>query len=106
MERPFDLAMEKNPNAKPIFHSNRGYQYTSKVFKVKLTQAGMIQSVSRKEPCIDNRPQRCYLDKFNNLETLKESIIKYIDFYNHYRLQANLKGLTPFEYRNQALLTI
>lgn len=112
----FDLAMEKNPNAKPIFHSDRGYQYTSKVFKVKLTQAGMVQSMSRKGRCIDNGPMEAfwgtiksemfYLDKFNNLETLKDSIIKYIDFYNHYRLQANLKGLTPIEYRNQASLTI
>jgi transposase InsO family protein len=28
----FDKAVTENPDAKPIFHSDRGYQYTSKVF--------------------------------------------------------------------------
>jgi transposase InsO family protein len=34
---------------------------------------------------------------------LIESIDRYIAFYNHERYQAKLKGLTPIEYRNQAL---
>lgn len=29
----FDRALEKYPNAKPIFHSDRGFQYTSTIFK-------------------------------------------------------------------------
>ncbi|WP_373370335.1 DDE-type integrase/transposase/recombinase [Irregularibacter muris] len=29
----FDKAIETYPNAKPIFHSDRGFQYTNKVFK-------------------------------------------------------------------------
>ena len=28
----YDKALIENPDAKPIFHSDRGYQYTSKVF--------------------------------------------------------------------------
>ena len=32
----FDLAIERNPNAIPLFHSDRGFQYTSKAFKLKL----------------------------------------------------------------------
>jgi hypothetical protein len=27
----FDRAIEKNPDAKPIFHSDRGFQYTDSV---------------------------------------------------------------------------
>jgi transposase InsO family protein len=50
----FDLAVYAHPNAKPIFHSDRGFQYTSKVFKSKLDKAGMIQSMSRVARCIDN----------------------------------------------------
>ena len=32
----YDKALRDNPDAKPIFHSDRGYQYTSKVFQSKL----------------------------------------------------------------------
>ncbi len=31
-----DLAIERNPSASPLFHSDRGYQCTSKAFKLKL----------------------------------------------------------------------
>ena len=30
----FDLAVTKYPDAHPLFHSDRGFQYTSKQFKV------------------------------------------------------------------------
>ena len=36
-----------NPGAHPIFHSDRGYQYTSRRFHQKLEEAGMVQSMSR-----------------------------------------------------------
>ena len=32
----FDLAVQKYPDAHPLFHSDRGFQYTSKSFKEKL----------------------------------------------------------------------
>ncbi len=32
----FDKAIAANPGAHPIFHSDRGFQYTSKIFKMKL----------------------------------------------------------------------
>lgn len=41
----FDVAHEQHPDAKPIFHIGQGYQYTSKAFKKKSYDAGMIQSV-------------------------------------------------------------
>lgn len=110
----FDKAIALYPNAKPIFHSDRGFQYTSKVFKVKLDEQGMIQSMSRVGKCIDNGPMEAfwgtlkaemyYLDKFYTIDNLKSCIEKYIEFYNTKRLQAKLKCLTPIEYRNQALL--
>ncbi len=111
--KTFDLAIKSNPNAKPIFHSDRGYQYTSKIFKNKLEQQGMTQSMSRVGRCIDNGPmegfwgtlkaEMYYLHQFHGINELKSSIIKYIKFYNEQRFQAKLKGLTPNEYRNQAL---
>ena len=34
--KTFDKAIAANPDAKPLFHSDRGFQYTSKVFQRKL----------------------------------------------------------------------
>ncbi len=50
----FDQAVKENPGAHPIFHSDRGYQYTSRVFHQKLEKAGMTQSMSRAAHCTDN----------------------------------------------------
>ena len=49
--------VEANPEAKPLFHSDRGFQYTSKAFRAKLQQQGMDQSMSRVGHCIDNDPK-------------------------------------------------
>ena len=52
----FDLAIQKYPDAHPLFHSDRGFQYTSKLFKTKLDKQKMVQSMSRVGRCIDNGP--------------------------------------------------
>ena len=51
-----DIAVANNPTAKPIFYSDRRYQYTSKNFKVKLDKISATQSMSRVGRCIDNGP--------------------------------------------------
>lgn len=61
-----------------MYHSDRGFQYTSKVFQTK----------SRVGHCIDNGPtegfwgniksEMYYLDTFYNMETLEKSIDDYI----------------------------
>lgn len=105
----FNLAVEKYPDAHPIFHSDRGFQYTSKMFKAKLDKQGMTQSMSRIGHCIDNGPMEAfwgtlkaemyYLRPFPNYESLKKAIEEYIHFYNHSRYQFRLGGLAPMEYR-------
>ncbi|QEZ67890.1 hypothetical protein D4A35_02680 [Paraclostridium bifermentans] len=103
-----------NPTAKPIFHSDRGFQYTSKIFKSKLDNISATQSMSRVGRCIDNGPmegfwgslksEMYYLKKFQTFDELKLAIDNYIDFYNNKRLQKKLKGLSPMEYREQTLV--
>ncbi|CAH2213527.1 protein of unknown function [Tepidibacter aestuarii] len=39
----------------------------------------------------------------NDFCELKEAIDHYMDYYNNYRCQWNLKKLTPIKYRNQLL---
>jgi len=52
----FDAAVAAEPGTHPLFHSDRGFQYTSAVFHQKLQTAGMKQSMSRVARCIDNGP--------------------------------------------------
>ncbi|MDF2596941.1 MAG: integrase [Clostridia bacterium] len=109
----FDMAVRANPSAKPLFHSDRGFQYTNKQFKRKLDSINATQSMSRVSRCIDNGPmegfwgilksEMYHLEKFHTYEQLKVAIDEYIDFYNTRRLQKKLKGLTPIGYRNQTL---
>lgn len=103
----FDEAIKKNPNAHPLCHSDRGYQYTNRLFHNKLEKAGMTQSMSRVGKCIDNGPmegfwgilkrERYYGKRFTDKETLVKMIEDYIDYYNNKRLQRNLGVLTPME---------
>ena len=103
----FDAALEASPNAHPIFHSDRGIQYTNRVFHGKLEAAGMTQSMSRVAKCIDNGPmegfwgiikrERYYGKGFTSREAIVEMIENYIEYYNKQRLQRNLGVLTPME---------
>ena len=54
--RTVDEAIQANPDVHPLFHSDRGFQYTNRAFHKKLESAGMIQSMSRVAKCIDNGP--------------------------------------------------
>lgn len=103
------LALETNPGASPIIHSDRGFQYTSYGFKKLLETAGITHSMSRVGRCIDNGPmeaywgtlksEKYYLNKYNTYEELKKDIDEYIHFYNYERLQKRLNSLSPMEYR-------
>lgn len=103
----FDKAVAENPKAMPIFHSDRGFQYTNRTFHAKLERAGMTQSMSRVAHCIDNGPmegfwgilkrERYYGKKFQSREDLTTMIENYIEYYNNARVQRNLGTLTPIE---------
>ena len=104
----FDEAVQLNPDARPIFHSDRGFQYTNKTFHKKLVDAGMIQSMSRVGRCIDNGPmegwwgilksEMYYLRKFTDKTELISAIEEYITYYNTRRYQIKLSSMTPMEY--------
>ena len=109
----FDKAIASNPDAKPIFHSDRGFQYTSPCFQSKVQKQGMNQSMSRVAHCIDNGPtegfwgiiksEMYYLETFKDQNALKSAIEKYIHFYNHERFQERFGAKTPMEVRMTAL---
>lgn len=109
----FDLAVSTNPEAHPLFHSDRGFQYTNRVFREKLVDAGMTQSMSRVGCCIDNGPmegfwgiikrEKYYGRKFTSREELVQVITDYIDYYNNRRYQRRLFALAPMEVYKQLM---
>ena len=42
----FRIAVAAKPDAHPLFHSDRGYQYTNRSFHRMLAKAGMTQSMT------------------------------------------------------------
>ena len=109
----FDAAIAANPGATPLCHSDRGFQYTNRLFHAKLEAAGMTQSMSRVAKCIDNGPmegfwgilkrERYYGKRFKDKDSLVSMIEEYIEYYNNRRLQRNLGVLTPIEKHNNYL---
>ena len=111
--KTFDKAIALNPCAKPIFHSDRGFQYTSKMFKKKLVKQEMRQSMSRVGHCIDNGPiegfwgiiksEMYQMYTITNETSLKYAIRDYIRFYREERFQDRYHNKTPLEVRIEAL---
>ena len=109
-----DAAIAANPDAHPLFHSDRGFQYTNRVFYNKLQSAGMEQSMSRIGKCIDNGPmegfwgilkrERYYGRRYLSREELVQMIENYITYYNNRRVQRNLGVLTPMEKHENYLM--
>ena len=106
----FDLAVKKYPDAHPLFHSDRGFQYTSQQFKARLDKQKMTQSMSRVGKCIDNGPMegfwgilKCemyYLNHFETYEDLVSAVEQFIHYYNTQRRQHRLDCQTPASYRS------
>ena len=108
-----DEAVKANPDAHPLFHSDRGFQYTGKIFHSNLIAANMRQSMSRVGRCIDNGPmegfwgmlksEMYYLRRFTSRDNLISAIERYLHFYNNKRYQQRLKCRTPMEVHRAAV---
>ena len=57
-------AMEANPGATSLIHSDRGSQYTSREYRMVTTQYQMTRSMSRVGKCIDNAPIESFFGHF------------------------------------------
>lgn len=97
----------------PLLHSDQGWQYQMSSYQRQLKERGLTQSMSRKGNCLDNaamesffatlKSEYFYLNPVDSLEQLQSGIEEYIHYYNHHRIRLKLKGLSPVQYRTQAL---
>lgn len=113
--KTFDKAIAANPGAKPLFHSDRGFQYTSKIFQKKLKDHQMEQSMSQVGHCIDNGPTEGFwgiiktemyqMYNITDETSLRFAINDYLRFYSEERPQDRYHCKTPLEVRNEAFST-
>ena len=106
-------ALNKLPKgARPILHSDQGWQYQMQGYQEVLQKRQIKQSMSRKGNCLDNavmenffgilKSEMFYLNQFKSIEELKKEIDNYIKYYNNDRIKLKLNGLSPVQYRTQA----
>ncbi|AGX40893.1 integrase [Klebsiella pneumoniae CG43] len=101
------------PGDAPLLHSDQGWHYRMRSYQERLKARGMTQSMSRKGNCLDNavmenffgtlKSECFYLREFRSVSALRKAVEDYIHYYNNERISLKLKGLSPVEYRTQAL---
>ncbi|QZA53047.1 IS3 family transposase [Pseudomonas sp. LH21] len=102
-----------NPDDKPILHSDQGWQYRQPAYRHMLGGKEIQQSMSRKGNCLDNaamesffgtlKSEFFYLESFDSVEQLASGLEDYIAYYNQERISLRLNGLSPVQFRTQAL---
>lgn len=113
VEATLDAALDTLATGeKPMLHSDQGWHYQMERYTQKLERTGLRQSMSRKGNCLDNAVMENFFghlkaecfhgETFSSVNELRQEIDDYIDYYNHRRIKAKLRGLSPVEYRTQA----
>ena len=105
-----DQAYEaKQPLAGLIHHSDRGSQYASEEYNLRLQKYGMIGSMSRKGNCYDNavieafhstlKRELVYQKRFVTRQEAYDEIYEYIEFYyNRKRTHSSLGYYSPDQF--------
>jgi len=108
-----DLALAtRRPAAGLVHHSDRGCQYTSLAFGRRLTESGLVSSMSRVANCWDNAvAERCFATLKRELvdrperapwptrAAARRAIFEYVEvFYNRCRRHSTLRYLSPAAY--------
>jgi putative transposase len=101
------------PGETPLVHSDQGFHYRHRTWQALLTATGAVPSMSRKGNCLDNAVIESFFGhlkselhphQFSTVDALTTALHDYIDWYNHDRTSATLTGLSPVDYRTQAVV--
>ena len=96
-----------------VHHSDRGSQYTAADYRERLSQYGIVVSMSGKGDCYDNALMESFFgtltsecvdrQSFQNRAQARQAIFEYLEaFYNRQRLHSSLGYLSPVTYELQA----
>lgn len=96
--------------ARPVLHSDMGWQYQHRWWRGELERLGIRQSMSRKGNCLDNAATEQVFGhlkdefyrgrSFDSYEQFEAELNAYIVHWNTQRRQERLGGHTPAEYRD------
>ncbi len=99
-------------DARPIFHSDQGWQYQHVEYQRLLKEHNITQSMSRRGNCMDNgamenffgrlKVEMFYGEKFESVNAFINELEKYINYYNNERISMKLKGMSPVQYRTHS----
>ena len=99
-------------DARPILHSDQGWQYQMKEFQRQLKEHNIIQSMSRKGNCLDNsvmenffgrlKVEMYYGEKFQTVDEFVHCLKEYIHYWNNERISLTLNGMSPVQYRTHS----
>ena len=107
IETAFRMALSgRHPSAGLLFHSDRGSQYTSDVYRAILAEASVTVSMSRTGNCYDNAVTESFFGTlkgecveracFQTREQARQSIFEYLEcFYNRVRRHSSLGYDSP-----------
>ena len=109
-----DQLLERMPEgARPVLHSDMGWQYQRAAWRGRLKDAEVAQSMSRKGNRIDNGATEQVFghmkDEFfrgkawPDFESFKADLDACVNHWNTRRRQVKLKGLTPEDFRSRPL---
>ncbi|WP_243619994.1 IS3 family transposase, partial [Rhodococcus sp. ARC_M6] len=98
----------------PLVHSDQGFQYQHLSWRSLIINSGATQSMSRKANCFDNavienffghlKEEVFHHVRYLSIDALATALHDYIHWYNHERISTKLQGLSPVQYRVQALV--
>lgn len=104
------------PSETPLLHSDQGWHYRMPAYQRQLRERNLLQSMSRKGNCHDNaamesffavlKSELFYLEQFDSIDVLRESLTNYIHYYNHHRIKLKLNGMSPVQYKTKALAAL
>ena len=95
--------------ATPILHSDGGFPYKSAMYRSKLGELGIVQSMSRPGTPRDNACVESFFghlkdelyrwQEFDDYDAFVAELGDYVSYWNTGRYQAGLEGMTPVQYR-------
>lgn len=102
---------ERKPDSDLVFHSDNGSNYTSKSFMKYLKELNITQSFSRPHIPYDNsvvesffkylKAEELYRTKYKSEREFKESLARYMTFYNTERPHSIIKYWTPDKWESK-----
>lgn len=101
------------PGQCPLVHSDQGFQYQHRSWRALLEGVEATQSMSRKANCFDNavaenffghlKSEMFHHNRFDSIDAFTAALDAYICWYNIDRISIKREGLSPVQYRAQAL---